>query len=47
MKCRTIENVLDWAIQLAFFAGMGYQVIGVLPNGVILSRNGMNIGITT
>lgn len=40
LKCSSFQHVLDRAIGLVFYTSLGYKVVGVRPNGVILRRGG-------
>jgi hypothetical protein len=47
LKSCSFQHVLDRAIGLAHFTDLGYAVVGVRPNAVILERKNVRYEVTT
>lgn len=47
LRSCSFQHVLDRAIGLAHFTDIGYVVVGVRPNAVILERRGVRYEVTT
>ena len=47
LKSVSFQHVLDRAIGLFHFTTLGYAVVGVTPNSVILMRKGVSYSIET